>query len=170
MATSPDLDAAKDRLVDSLSSARDVTVTAVREDIAPAVVAAVGAAREASGPVIAEAASRTSDAAKAVRDNETVAKTLRKQGKAVRKQGKAVRKQADALRHQGAARLDRPAKRGKRLPFLLAALGAGGAAFSLAKRRKAAAATPAKHYPAAVPSDEAATAPVTDGDSTGATD
>jgi hypothetical protein len=69
-----DLDLAKDRLVDSLSTAREVTVTAVKEDIAPAVAAAVGAAREASGPAYAEATSRAADAVSALRGSDAAAK------------------------------------------------------------------------------------------------
>jgi hypothetical protein len=69
-----DIDVAKDRLVDSLSVARDATKTAVRDEIAPAVVAAVGAAREASGPMYAEAASRASDAVTALRGSDAAAR------------------------------------------------------------------------------------------------
>jgi hypothetical protein len=91
--TAADLDAAKDRLVDSLSSARDVTRAAVLNDIAPAVSAAVAATRDASAPVYAEAASRTadavsalrgSDAAKAIRNSDTV-KSLRNKRRPTRR-------------------------------------------------------------------------------------
>jgi acyl-CoA synthetase (AMP-forming)/AMP-acid ligase II len=135
--TSRDIDVAKERLVDSLSTARDATRTAVRDDIAPAVVAAVGAAREAAAPVYAETASRATDAVKALRGSDA-AQTVRSSSA-----GKAVEKAA-------AKALKRKVKsdnRGKRLKFL-AIFGGGVAAFAVIKRRSKPAASA---YP--VPTD-----------------
>jgi hypothetical protein len=123
--TTRDIDVAKERLVDTLSSARDATRTAVRDDIAPAVVAAVGAAREASAPVYAEAASRATDAVKALRGSDA-AQSVRSSGP-----GKAVEKAAaKALKRQA-----RSKRRGKRLK-LIAVLGGGVAAVAVVKRSK----------------------------------
>jgi hypothetical protein len=68
-----ELDAAKDHLAETLTTARDVTKTAVVEEIAPAVVAVVGAAREASGPLQAEAANRAGGAITALRGSDAMA-------------------------------------------------------------------------------------------------
>jgi hypothetical protein len=106
--TTRDIDAAKDRLVDSLSTARDVAVTTMRDDIAPAVAAAVEAARDASGPMYAEAASRAGDAVNALRGSDAV--------KAV--QAKATGKH-----------------RRRRWPIVAAVVGIGAAATTIIKRR-----------------------------------
>jgi hypothetical protein len=130
MTTTVDLDAAKDRLVDSLSSAREVTKAAVRDEIAPAVAAAVGAAREASGPAYAEAASRASDAVSALRGSEVVARAT---------------DAATTLRNSDAAKKfgRKKRSRSKRVPVAVAIIGGGAAAFSVLKRRNAA---PAPSY------------------------
>lgn len=151
MSTTIDLDSARDRLVDSLSSARDVTRTAVKEDIAPAVVAAVGAAREASGPAYAEAASRASDAVSALRGTSSdVAKNLRSSdlAKSIRSAdlsgrsadiAKSIRS-ADAtkalLATDAAKKLrGRRAKR-RRWPIAVAVVGGGAAVFAIVKSRR----------------------------------
>jgi hypothetical protein len=109
----------------------------VRDDIAPAVVAAVGAAREASAPVYAEAATRATDAVKALRGSDA-AQSVRASAPA-----KAVEKAAaKALKRK--TRSDNRAKRLK----IGALIGAGVAAIAVLKRRNKATATA---YP--VPTD-----------------
>lgn len=115
MTTNRDIDAAKDRLVESLNSARDVTITSVREDIGPAVAAAVEAALEASGPAYAEAASRAGGAVNAIRASDTV---------------NAIRNSDTAQAVQEKAR-----KHGRRWPIAAAIIGVGATAFTVAKRR-----------------------------------
>jgi hypothetical protein len=157
MATTPDIDAAKDRLVDSLSSARDVTVTAVRDDIAPAVVAAVGAAREASGPIIAEAASRTGDAVNALRGSDA-ADALRSRGADA----------AKAWRDSGvgssvASSLGRTERR-RRWPVVAVVAGVGAAAVAFARQRRTTAG--AYSAPSAVPTKPVTEPGTTPADST----
>lgn len=159
MTSSRDVDVAKDRLVDSLSVARDATRTAVKDDIAPAVVAAVGAAREASGPLAAEAASRASDAVSALRGTGSeAAKALRQSDVAakIRKTdvAKAVR-DSDAVNK--ALRRDRRTGRNRwTMTALLVA--AGVVAGTLAKRRKQASTSypPPNAYPTPAPTDSTA--------------
>jgi hypothetical protein len=112
-----DIESAKDRLVDALTAARDTAIAAVREDIAPAVAAAVGTAREASGPLYAEATSRAGDAASALRGSDA-AKSLRKS-----KAAKALQRKRNS--------------RSKRIPIALGIVGLGAAAFAVIKRRSA---------------------------------
>lgn len=136
-----DIDTAKDRLVDSLSSARDATRAAVRNDIAPAVASAVDAAREAAGPAYAEAANRAAEAVSAVRTSDA-AKSLRKTSKAqaasLRKTGKS---QAKALRKAAKARTKAMRKAGKsqakavRTSDAAKALAATGAVKAVQRRR-----------------------------------
>ena len=98
----------------------------MRDDIAPAVVAAVGAAREASAPVYAEAASRATDAVKALRGSDA-AQTVRASAPA-----KAVEKAAaKALK-----RKREEDNRGKRLE-VIAVLGGGVAAVAVVKPQQA---------------------------------
>jgi hypothetical protein len=104
--TSPDIDAAKDRLTDSLSNAREVTIAAVTEDIAPAVSAAVDAAREMSGPAYAEVASLASDVADAMLHSGPV----------------------EALR-------SRPKPRRRRWPFIAGGLAIGATVATVVRRR-----------------------------------
>lgn len=144
-----DLDVAKDRLVDSLSVARDTTRAAVREDIAPAVAAAVGAAREASGPMYSEAASRASDAVSALRGSSSeAANAIRKSdvankvltsdlAKAVANNDKVNKAVDKALRRERR-------KGRKRWTVTAVLIAAGVAAGTLAKRRKQA---PAGSFP-----------------------
>jgi hypothetical protein len=113
--TNRDNDAAKERLVESLSSARDTTMTSVREDIAPAVAAVVEAAIDASGPLYAEAASRAGDAVNAVRSSDTVNSVLN----------------SDRVQSVIATKADKH----RRWPFLLAGVGAGAAVFTIVRRR-----------------------------------
>lgn len=106
MTTSPDTAAAKDRLTDSLSNAREVTITAVTETIAPAVSAAIGSARETSGPAYAEVASRASDVADAMLNSGPV----------------------QALR-------TKPKPHRRRWPIVAGALAIGATAITVVKRR-----------------------------------
>jgi hypothetical protein len=114
--TTRDIDAAKDRLVDSLSIARDAAVTTMRDDIAPAVAAAVEAARDASGPMYAEAASRAGDAVNALRGSDAV--------KAVRNSDAVKTVQAKAGR-----------TRRRRWPIVAVVIGIGAAAATIIKQR-----------------------------------
>jgi hypothetical protein len=156
-----DLDVAKDRLVDSLSTAKDVTVTAVKADIAPAVVAAVGAAREASGPAYAEAASRASDAAKALRGSEAAARAsdaaksllATEAGARATDAAKAVRGSdvAKSVMASGAVNkaLRRDKHTGRKRWTLVAACAAAGVAVATVTRRRRAQSGPAANaYPA----------------------
>jgi hypothetical protein len=162
-----DLDVAKDRLVDSLSVARDATRTAVVEDIAPAVVAAVGAAREASGPMYAEAASRASDAVSALRGSEA-ANRASDAAKALLATDAAARaaEAAKALRNSDAAKavrnsdtvnktLRRQKATGRKRWTIAAVVAAGIAVVAAAKRRGRARSSqpPASAYP--TPTDAA---------------
>jgi hypothetical protein len=115
MTATPDLDAATDRLVDSLTSARDVARSAIRDDIAPAIAAAVDAARDASGPVYAEATSRAGDAVSALRGSDA-AKALGNT-----RAGKAI---ADKTGH-----------RRRRWPKVAAVIGLAAAAATVISRR-----------------------------------
>jgi hypothetical protein len=169
-----DLDVAKDRLVDSLSTARDATITAVREDIAPAVAAAVGAAKEASGPVRAEAATRASDAVKALRGSEA-AKVLRATGseaakavrdsdltkkarkRAAKTQLRAMKAQQEALK----ALQRKQSNRGRKLGVFAAVGAAALAAVAVMKRRSGQPDTSAYPTPPA-PGPVAAAPPATD--------
>jgi hypothetical protein len=146
MATTHDIDAAKDRLVDSLSSARDVTVSAVREDIAPAVVAAVGAAREASGPIIAEAASRTGDAVNALRGSDA-ADALRSRG------ADAAKAWRDSGVGTSVASSLGQSKPRRRWPILAVVAGVGAGAVAFARQRRTTAG--AYSAPAVVPTKPA---------------
>jgi hypothetical protein len=114
--TNRDNDAAKERLVDSLSHARGVTAASVREDIAPAVAAVVEAAIDASAPLYAEAASRAGDAANALRASDAVNSVLN----------------SDKVQLLVASKAE---SRRRRWPFLLVGVGAGAAAFTIVKRR-----------------------------------
>jgi hypothetical protein len=167
--SSRDLDVAKDRLVDSLSVARDATRTAVKDDIAPAVVAAVGAAREASGPIAAEAASRASEAVTALRGSSTeAAKVLRQSDLAKRVGSSDIAKRvsnadvAKAVRNSDTVNkaLRRNQRTGRKRWTITAVLVAAGViAGSLAKRRKQNAATsypPPNAYPTPTPTDSTA--------------
>lgn len=148
MTSTRDLDVAKDRLVDSLSVARDATRTAVVEDIAPAVVAAVGAAREASGPMYAEAASRASDAVSALRGSEAAnrasdaAKALLATDAAARAAdaAKALRNSdaANAVRNSDTVNkaLRRQKSTGRKRWRIAAVVAAGVAIAAAAKRRR----------------------------------
>lgn len=144
MANTRDIDAAKDRLVDSLSSARDVAVTAVRDDIAPAVAAAVEAAREASGPVYAEAASRAGDAMSALRGSDA----------------------AHAVRNSDAVKILQGKTRAKRRrwPIVAAFVAVGATAATIVKQRaRSADLIDLTESPTdAMPRDEAADSPITD--------
>jgi hypothetical protein len=117
-----ELDAAKDHLAETLSTARDVTKTAVVEEIAPAVVAVVGAARDASGPLQAEAVSRAGDAITALRGSEamaTVNDTLASIGENV-----TERMNGNGSTHHR-----------RRWPVVVTVLGAGAAAFAVIRTR-----------------------------------
>jgi hypothetical protein len=124
-----DIDAAKERLVDSLSSARDIALTAVREDIAPAVAAAVEAARDASGPAYAEAASRAGDAMSALRGSDAV-QSLRDSGSG----GVKALRDSDTVQAL-AARASRPRAKRRRWPIMAALVAAGVAGAAVLKRR-----------------------------------
>jgi hypothetical protein len=113
--TNRDIDAAKDRLVESLSSARDVTVAAAREDIAPAVAAAVEATIDAAAPIYNEAASLATDAVNSLRDSGAVNSVLN----------------SDTVQ----SLITTKARRRRRWPFVLAGLGTGTAVFVIIKRR-----------------------------------
>jgi hypothetical protein len=55
-----DIDISKERLGDSMTTARDATAATLRDDVAPAVIAAVEAARELTRPAYEEAVTRLS--------------------------------------------------------------------------------------------------------------
>jgi len=113
-------DAAKDRLVEAVGAAREATVTAVRDEIVPAVMAAVESAQEASGPMYAEAASRAGDAVDALRGSDVVKDVM-----------KTVRSS------EAAKTLGRRRQSKRRWPLLILAVASGVAAFSVVKRKSA---------------------------------
>lgn len=110
-------DAAKDRLVQAVGAAREATVSVVRDEIAPAVMAAVESAHEASGPMYAEAASRVGDAVDAIRGSDAVTDVM-----------KTVRSS------EPAKALGRRRQSKRRWPLLILAVAGGAAAFSVVKR------------------------------------
>jgi hypothetical protein len=119
-----ELEAAKENLAETLSTARDVTKTAVVEEIAPAVVAVVGAAREASGPLQAEAATRAGDAIAALRGSDAMAAvndTLASIGENV----------ADRLNASGSD----AAHHRRRWPIVVTVVGAGAATYAVIRTR-----------------------------------
>jgi hypothetical protein len=63
--TTHDIGNAKERIVDSLTTARDASAAAL-DEIVPAIATAFEAARDASGPLYAEATNRAGNAASAL--------------------------------------------------------------------------------------------------------
>jgi len=136
-----ELDAAKDRLAETLSTARDVTKTAVVEEIAPAVVAVVGAAREASGPLQAEAVNRAGDAITALRGSDAMAAvndTLSSLGENVAEKLNGSMT-ADSAHHR------------RRWPVVVTVVGASAAAFAVVRTRGRRAHSSNGSYPTPTP-------------------
>jgi hypothetical protein len=133
-----------------LSTARDTTRTAVKDDIAPAVVAALGAARDASAPLRAEAAARAGDAAKAVRSSD-LAKNVRQSDLAK----KAQRRAADLSGN-------RTRSRGKKVGIIAGVVALGAAAYTVLKRgaKPTGPSTAAYPAPMAPPTDATTDAPI----------
>jgi hypothetical protein len=112
--TTRDIDAAKDRIVDSLTTARDASAAAL-EEIVPAIASAVEAARDASGPLYAEAAHRASNAMSALRDSDAA---------------------TSISESRAASVLTRKSRPRRRWPIVVAGLGVGAAVLTFAKRRQ----------------------------------
>jgi hypothetical protein len=124
MADTVAVDNVKEALSESLTSAKDVTVVAVRDDILPAVTAVALAAKDAAAPAYSEAHLRASNAVSALKGSDAAAVLIAT--------GAAG---AGALR--GKAKSSR--RPSKKVVFV-SLVGLGGATYGILRKRRAPAA------------------------------
>jgi hypothetical protein len=117
MADTAAIDNAKDRLTETLSSAKDVTVVAVRDDIIPAVAAVALAAKDAATPAYAEAQYRAGNAVSALKGSDAAQALL-------------------ASSAAGAFRTKKRRRPSKKVVFI-SLISVGGATYGILRKRRA---------------------------------